>query len=240
VYSARDYAGALASAWQESIKQGRRWSFARFLDLTQKQRGWWYRALDLPAVLAAWSAEVPATRLHVVTVPRGQDLLWERFCEALGAEPSWGPREPGVANPSLGVVETALLRRLNDTTGRERADDRRAARITALLQAGGLAERRSPRLSLPPERYAWVRSEADRWTDWLTSHPVQVHGTLPDLLPAPPSATEPWDDPDTVDERDLLARAREVSASLAMARSSRAALAVRRARRAGQLLRGDG
>jgi hypothetical protein len=81
VYSARDYAGALASAWQESIKQGRRWSFARFLNLTERQRGWWYRALDLPAVLTGWSAEVPADRVHVVTVPRGgQDLLWERFC----------------------------------------------------------------------------------------------------------------------------------------------------------------
>jgi hypothetical protein len=240
VYSARDLAGALASAWQESIKQGRRWTFARFLDLAEKRRGWWYRALDLPTVLGSWSTGLPPERVHLVTVPRqgGQDLLWQRFCDAIGADPAWGGREPGVANRSLGVVETQLLRRLNETTGRERADDRRAARITTLLESGGLEERRSDRLALPPDRYDWVLAESDRWADWLASHPVTVHGSPADLAPdAPPPG---WSDPDAVDDDVLLARALEVSSSLDRAAPSHLAVLRRRVRRVGALLRGDG
>jgi hypothetical protein len=240
VYSARDLAGALASAWQESIKQGRRWTFTRFLDLAGKRRGWWYRALDLPTVLGAWSAGLPPERVHLVTVPRqgGQEVLWQRFCEAIGADPGWGGREPGVANRSLGVVETQLLRRLNETTGRERADDRRAARITTLLERGGLEERRSPRLTLPPDRDEWVRSEADRWADWLASHPVTVHGSLADLAPAasPPA----WTDPDTVDDDLLLGRALAVSSSLDRTAPTQVGLLRRRVRRAAGLLTGNG
>lgn len=242
VYSARDLAGALASAWQESIKQGRRWTFARFLDLVEKRRGWWYRALDLPTVLDTWVADLPADRLHVVTVPRdaGPDVLWERFCETLGAPPASGPRPPGAANPSLGVVETALLRRLNETTGRERADDLRAARITTLLEVGGLGERRSPRLALPPHRHDWVRGEADRWARWLAGHPHRLHGTPSDLVPGTPADHAGWADPDDVDEETLLARAREVAAALDRGGPSWLGLAHRRVRRAGGLLRGVG
>jgi hypothetical protein len=240
VYTARDLAGALASAWQESIKQGRRWTFARFLDLAEKRRGWWYRALDLPTVLGTWSVDLPPERVHVVTVPPrgGQDDLWTRFCEAVGADPGWGPREPGVANRSLGVVEAQLLRRLNETTGRERADDRRAARITSLLEGGALEERRSPRIALPPDRSGWARTESERWAEWLASHPVRVHGSPTDLTPT--SSPEPWTDPDAVDEALLLERAREVVVSLDRPTPGRRALAVRRVRRAGGLLRGNG
>jgi hypothetical protein len=240
VYSARDLGGALASAWQESIKQGRRWTFARFLDLAGKRRGWWYRALDLPAVLGTWSAGLPPERVHLVTVPQqgGHDLLWQRFCAALDADPAWGEGEPGVTNRSLGVVETQLLRRLNETTGRERADDRRAARVSTLLERGGLEQRTSPRLTLPPDRLDWVRGEATRWSEWLAAHPVTVHGSLADLDPAPVPVE--WTDPDRVEDTLLLERARAVSTSLDQTSATRVGRVGRRVRRAVGLMGGNG
>ena len=48
VYSARDLARQLPAAWQESIKQGRTWSFRRFLNRTEGEGPWFFRAFDLP------------------------------------------------------------------------------------------------------------------------------------------------------------------------------------------------
>ena len=54
VYSARDLGRQLPAAWQESIKQGRKWPFARFLDRVENGNPWFSRAFDLPAVLTTW------------------------------------------------------------------------------------------------------------------------------------------------------------------------------------------
>ena len=70
VYSARDLARQLPSAWQESVKQGRHWSFRRYLKRIETGRPWIYRSLDLPRVLSTWGAHLPPERVHVVTVPQ--------------------------------------------------------------------------------------------------------------------------------------------------------------------------
>ena len=61
VYSARDLARQLPAAWQESVKQGRKWSYRRFLNRSERGRTWFQRAFDLPGVLGTWGAE-PAAR----------------------------------------------------------------------------------------------------------------------------------------------------------------------------------
>ena len=119
VYSARDLARQLPAAWQESIKQGRRWSFRAFLDAGRaRRRPWFLRAFDLPTVLGTWGAALPPERVHVVTVPhdgrrRRGDVLWLRFCQAFGIDPAWAPLDSERANRSLGIAETQVLRRLN-------------------------------------------------------------------------------------------------------------------------------
>src|SRR4051812_49903063 len=50
VYSARDLARQVPAAWQESIKQGRKWTYQRFLERVENGRSWFYRAFDLPRV----------------------------------------------------------------------------------------------------------------------------------------------------------------------------------------------
>ena len=60
VYSARDLGRQLPAAWQESIKQGRKWTFRRFLNRVERSTTWFFHAFDLPSVLAKWSVGVPA------------------------------------------------------------------------------------------------------------------------------------------------------------------------------------
>ena len=48
--SVRDLARQLPAAWQESIKQGRRWTYARFCKKVTRNQPWFARAFDLPTV----------------------------------------------------------------------------------------------------------------------------------------------------------------------------------------------
>ena len=107
----------LPAAWQESIKQGRKWSYRRFLDRCERGNSWFYRAFDVPSVLGTWGAGLPPERVHVLTVPRSGatdgDSLWLRFCRATGIDPAWAPVDSERANRSLGVAETQVVRQLN-------------------------------------------------------------------------------------------------------------------------------
>ncbi len=152
VYSARDLGRAIPAAWQESIKQGRKWSYRKFLRKTRRGKPWFFRAFDLPTVLATWGSELPPERIHVVTVPHRPDPmrvepeastapgpveaipgdpLWLRFCEVFGIDPAWAPRDSDRTNQSLGVAETTLLRQLNRRLDRT---TRREASYDALIR----------------------------------------------------------------------------------------------------------
>ena len=85
---------------------------------------------DAAYMLRRWSAFVPAERMHVVTVasraaPR--DTLWKRFCAATGLDPAAYDAEIERANPSMGVAETELVRRMNFEVQGDGAGDLRPA-----------------------------------------------------------------------------------------------------------------
>src|SRR3954453_8042452 len=121
VYSARDIGRQLSAEWQESLKYRRRGSFKRYLRRAQSEPRrdpslWFWRAHALPDVLNRWTQGLPPERVHLVTVPHGEapaDELWQRYCRAFGIDPEWAPLEASRANPSLGIDEAALLRKLN-------------------------------------------------------------------------------------------------------------------------------
>ena len=206
VYSARDLARQLPAAWQESIKQGRKWSYARYLDRVENRRPWFARAFDLPAVLGNWSAGLPPAQVHVVTVPHQRgEALWLRFCQAFGIDPAWAPEDSTRHNVSLGVAETQLIRQLNRrmdrVTRREASFDEL---IRGMLAQDRLVQRRSGPLLLPPRMHPWATAEADRWVDWLKGSGVDVVGELDDLYPAPPVPEDEWVDPDRVGPKKQL------------------------------------
>ena len=177
VYSARDLGRQLPAAWQESIKQGRRWSYRRFLRAAESGDPWFYRAFDLPSVLETWGAGLPPERIHVVTVPQPGvpdqhgDLLWLRFCEAFGIEPGWAPVDSDRRNRSLGIAETQVVRELNRRIpratrrgGRLRRPDPGDARPAATGEAG-VAPGAAPAAPAP----VGAGADGERWWSGSTA-----------------------------------------------------------------------
>lgn len=189
VYSARDLGRQLPAAYQESIKQGRRWPYRRFLRLHRRGEDFFFRnALDLPRVLNTWSAKLPPERVHVVTVPHDRgprgDELWQRFCTALSIDPSWAPKDSERRNASLGVPEIQILRKLN-----RRLDDEASSQVGYLhvvrefLAERVMANSGSAPLRLPPAFAEYAENQAQLWIDWLRGSGVHVVGDPEDLRP---------------------------------------------------------
>jgi len=203
IYSARDLGRQLPAAWQESIKQGRKWPFKRFLTKVERGQTWFFNAMDLPTVLSRWGAKIPPERVHVVTVPHDRgpngDELWLRFCRAFSIDPAWAPLDSERDNRSLGIAETSLLRKLNRRlelgVWRDPAYD---ALIRELLAQQVLVSRKAIPVRLPPDRYGFAEQQADAWIEWIKGSGVDVVGDVEDLRPRRPAEGERWRDPDQV------------------------------------------
>ena len=203
VYSARDLGRQLPAAWQESIKQGRKWTFNRFLTKVERGQTWFRSAMDLPAVLGSWGAKLPPERVHVVTVPHDRgptgNELWFRFCRAFGIDPAWAPLDSERANRSLGIAETQLLRRLNRRLElpmwRDATYD---GLIRELLAQEVLVSRDSIPVRLAPERFDYAEAQGERWIDWIKGSGVDVVGDVEDLRPRRPDPEARWRNPDRV------------------------------------------
>jgi hypothetical protein len=203
VYSARDLGRQLPAAWQESIKQGRKWTFKRFLDKVERNQTWFRAAMDLPAVLDNWGAKLPPERVHLVTVPHDRgptgNELWLRFCRAFGIDPAWAPLDSERTNRSLGIAETQLVRRLNRRLElpmwRDATYD---ALIRELLAQDVLAARDSVPVRLPPDRFDFAEAQSEVWIDWIKRTGIDVVGDPEDLRPARPGPDVRWRDPDRV------------------------------------------
>ena len=203
VYSARDLGRQLPAAWQESIKQGRKWPFRRFLNKVERGQTWFFNAMDLPRVLSQWGAKLPPERVHVVTVPHDRgpngDELWLRFCRAFGIDPDWAPLDSERDNRSLGIAETSLLRKLNRRLElglwREPAYD---LLIRELLAQEVLVSRKAVPVRLPPDRYDFAEERGQLWIDWIKGSGVDVIGDVEDLRPRRPADDEEWRNPDRV------------------------------------------
>ena len=227
IYSARDLARQIPAAWQESIKQGRKWTYRRYLNRVERGHAWFYRAFDLPAVLETWGAGIPAERIHLVTVPqRGATppggSLWERFCEVVGIDTAWAPLESTQTNRSLGVAETEVIRQLNRRM--DRATRREAMYdelIRQMLAQDQLVNRDSSPVRLPPGRYAWAEEQTERWLEWVRGSGIHVVGDLDELRPVPRPEDETWRHPDRVPPKQQLNAAIDALAAMTREAASR-------------------
>lgn len=214
VYSARDLARQIPAEWQEGIKHRRRRSFARFLTQVQSAKRrrptmWFWKAQGLPDVLARWGEGLPPERIHLVTVPQSgapRDLLWERYCAAFGIDPAWAPATSDRENVSIGVAETALLRKLNRRLKRAgvQGDDYRRI-VRQLMVHDTLAHREGmTRATLPPVAFPWAEEVADEWVAWIKEAGVDVVGDVDDLRPVRPAEDAVWQNPDRPRRRDIV------------------------------------
>ena len=120
-FSARDLVRQIPAEWQENVKHRRTKTYARFLDdLRDPERSaevaqWFWGVQEVPDVLDRWGECVPRERVHLVTVPPPGS---SPTCSGNGSPALFGidpteftPSEK--ANTSLGVPESAMVRRLN-------------------------------------------------------------------------------------------------------------------------------
>ncbi|HEX3932219.1 MAG TPA: hypothetical protein VHW64_16075 [Nocardioides sp.] len=228
VYSARDLTRQVPAGWQESVKQGRRWKYGRYLSRIRSGKPWFARAFDLPTVLATWGNGLSPDRVHVVTVPqtaeaeRDPDLLWRRFCTAFAIEEQWAPEDSERANASLGSAETQVLRALNERIGRStRENPHYDALILGMLADETLGGRRSRPILLPPTMTDWARERGEAWTEWLEQSGVDVVGDLADLLPEPLAEGEKYRHPDRVSSKAQLRAALDALAAMTQEAASR-------------------
>jgi hypothetical protein len=219
VYSARDLARQAPAGWQESVKQGRRWSYQRYLDRVVRGRTWFARAFDLPTVLTRWGEGIPPEHVHVVTVPQADaliaepDLLWHRFCRAFDIDPAWAPVDSDSTNASLGSAETQVLRRLNQRLGRRVRRSAEYDELILRMLATETLGRRSRPILLPPRLHGWAEERGQEYAEWLAHSGVDVVGDPTDLLPASP-AVERFRHPDRVPQKAQLRAALDALAAM--------------------------
>jgi hypothetical protein len=138
-------------------------------------------------VLRNWAGGVPAERVHIVTVPRGaaRDELWTRFAATAGLESVHRPVEVTVKNPSMGVVETNVLRRVNELVVDDLDWPVYQSLVKSLLAVNVLALRPGAvPLGLPAEDADWVLQKSKEMVQALREAGYQVAGDLDDLLPS--------------------------------------------------------
>lgn len=212
VFSARDIARQLPAFWQESIKQGRRWTFQKFLDTAQRNDNmWFWRSQSLPNVLSRWGAGLEPDHVHLVTVPQPggpRDVLWKRFCTVFGIDPAWAPKESERINPSMGIAETALIRRLNRRLGQKGlTEHHHQTLVREMLVHQNLASREGRKATLPPRLYPWASEIAESWIEWAEGSKIDVVGDVNDLRPVPPPEGATWNDPDKPNQGKVIAAA---------------------------------
>jgi hypothetical protein len=209
VLSARDLVRQIPAEWQENVKHRRTLSYGDFLaEITDPRRSgelasWFWGVQEVPDVLDRWGGPLPPEQVHLITVPKPgapRDLLWQRFASVLGLDAAALAPETTRANPSLGVPETALVRRINERVNRGvLANQDYREFVRELLAHRTLSQRTgSPRLALPPDVRAWATELSESWIALLSERGYDVVGSLDELRPD--AAAAGFVDPDDPDE----------------------------------------
>ncbi|MCX6398900.1 MAG: hypothetical protein NTX33_03075 [Propionibacteriales bacterium] len=216
IVSARDLVRQIPAEWQENVKHRAAFGFSRFLRLihdperSHRVGAWFWGVQEVPDILARWGASIPPERIHIVTVPRpggARDVLWQRFSTAFGLDGLDLELGTERANPSLGVPESALIRRINRVAAVDLPPVHYRPLVRELLAHRTLSKRTdSPRLGLPPDQYPWIAELTEDWIAELTSKGYDVVGDLADLRGDEPVA-EKWSNPDRPNERQVSAAA---------------------------------
>lgn len=236
IVSVRDLVRQIPAEWQENVKHRATFSYAQFLDrIRDPERGdrvgaWFWGVQEIPDILRRWGATIPPERVHIVTVPRPggpREELWQRFSTAFGLHDLDLELGTERANPSLGVPESALLRRINKAATRDLPPVHYRPLVRELLAHQTLSKRtKSPRLSLPPSEYPWISELTESWIDELTRRGYDVVGDLADLRGDEP-AGEQWADPDEPAERQVAQASLEAIRALLVEAAERQAEADR-------------
>lgn len=190
VVTARDYVRQFPAVWQEALKMSSTLSLDEFMLAAQREEldgAWSWNSQDLTRVVASWAAAVPASRLHIVTVPppdAPRELLWQRWCETLGVDDSDFDLSVSVGNESLGTPQAALLCRIKPHLSGPLT--RKPVQHRWVRQYFGhevLVPQRGERFGLRPEQVQALRERAVETVAELRDGGYPVAGDLDELVP---------------------------------------------------------
>ncbi|GAA2426739.1 hypothetical protein GCM10010191_44090 [Actinomadura vinacea] len=224
VYTARDLARQIPAHWQEDVKNRSAMTFGEFVaglrDPESARSPWvreFWRMQDAAGVLERWAGDVPPERVHVVTLPppgASDGLLLERFCAVLGVDAAALDTSQVFGNPSLGVAETELIRRINLATRDSVEWPVHDVYVKHDLAQSVLTRRAGAvRIRLPEAYRPWVLERSRELVEALSAAGYRVAGDLDDLLPGP-SGGSAASDPDQVLDGDVLDAALDAVAQL--------------------------
>lgn len=215
VVTARDLNRSIAAMWQETVQNGRTWTWDEYIeDLTAWRPGHrvgkreteagrtFWRQQSIGRIVRTWADVVGPDRVSLVTVPHPgapRDLLWQRFAEVLEIDGA-GLEPARAANESIGAASTLALRRLNELLedrGLDRQDGAHLRKAILAKQVLAARKNQEPVTGLPVAE--WVEKESRRMRRALAGSGVQVVGDLDDLDPV----EVPGVHPSTIDEREV-------------------------------------
>jgi hypothetical protein len=211
VVTARDIARQIPSVWQERLKNRGTETYGEFLHEIfgsaqgRNRKGGFWLPQNLTALAERWMDVVGPDRFTLVTVPppgADQDELWRRFTAATDVPPASYRLQVEGSNPSLGVVESELLRRMNP----ELADLPWPAYEVRVKR--GFAERelathsRSGKLTVPRDFHDEARAVGEQCVSFFGAAGCRVVGDLDDLRPR--LSEEPSMHPDEVTTEEVL------------------------------------
>ena len=191
VVTARDSLGMLTAGWQEYVKNGGTEPVSAMGDRRSgpgSEFSW--RTWDLRGVLRRWTPDLPPERVHILPLPVGgePDQHWRNFAEIIGATRDYPiPERP--ANPSLGVVQVELLRRVNAHLGDFHSALDRGRWIRGYLAEEMLSMQEREPLGLDPAAVAECRERADHAVEFVRRRGFHVVGDL-DSLKVPDAVPE--------------------------------------------------
>ena len=210
VVTARDLNRTLVSMWQETIQNGRSWTWEQYLSAARDTApgakrggqdkdtagGTFWRQQHLSRMLGDWAGRVGKDNVTLVTVPppgAEPSALTERFARATGL-----PLDPHLpvprANESLGLASILVLRDLNAALHRRGFDggDGQALRKRFIAKTAlARLAKDEPRLGL--EVQDWVRRQTEATTAKIESLGIEVVGDLADLDPVAVKGVQPAD-----------------------------------------------
>ena len=190
VITARDLARQIPAEWQEHLKHRSTMGYEVFLEHV-RNRGprakWFWRVQDVPELARRWAQRVTPERTHVVTVPQqgsSPEVLWGRFATTVGLDPDAFSLDVPHANPSVGLEQAELLRRLNAELG-ERLARRGAYSVLVKDQLVHemLAQRAGTKLVLPKTDLDFAVEHGEEVARALAALGVDVVGDLRELVP---------------------------------------------------------
>jgi hypothetical protein len=203
VVTARDLARQVASDWQERVKNGNQVTFADFCAHVglERQNGFW-RNQHLIGIFDRWARNVPPENVHLVVGPppgAAPDVLWRRFGDAAGFDASAldPTAEEPTANQTLGAVQVAVLRRVNEVLDGRIQQPAYSKVVKRVFAQSILAAQGSAPAQCPPDLVERLGQIATQQNSRITRRGYQVHGDLQELVPPPGEG--PWVDPDSVD-----------------------------------------